>query len=113
MALFKVPRQYPNERRARKDFGLSWFDESELEILDDKRARRILEMRSGMADGAQRSLSEVGEMLGVGPEWVRQIQNKALFAIRRARLEDRARRMDRSPRRDEQAKSRRGSEIPQ
>jgi DNA-directed RNA polymerase sigma subunit (sigma70/sigma32) len=99
MALFKVPRQYPNERRARKNYGLSWFDESELEILDDERARRILELRSGMKDGVQRSLSEVGEMLNIGPEWVRQIQNKALFAIRRARLENQARRNARiSPR---------------
>ena len=91
MALYRIPRQYPDTQRARKNFGLSWFDESELGIVGDERSRQILELRSGKADGIQHSLSEVGEMLGIGPEWVRQLQNRALFAIRRARREGWAR----------------------
>lgn len=97
MALYRIPRQYRDERRAAKNFGLSWFDDSELSVLDDERSRRILEQRSDMGDGVQHSLSAVGKMLGIGPEWVRQIQNKALFAIRRARLEERARIEPRGP----------------
>jgi DNA-directed RNA polymerase sigma subunit (sigma70/sigma32) len=64
--------------------ALDTFGKAELFDLDD-RAAHILRMRSGMWDGRQHSLREIGEELGVRGERVRQIQNQGLLLIRQIR----------------------------
>jgi RNA polymerase primary sigma factor len=63
---------------------LNTFGEAELLDLED-RAAHILRMRSGMLDGEQHTLKEVGEELGLKEERVRQIQNLGLVVIREIR----------------------------
>ena len=63
---------------------LDAFGECELGGLDDRTAH-ILRMRSGMWDGDQHTLREVGEELGVGAERVRQIERQGLTLIRQQR----------------------------
>ena len=54
-----------------------------LEKLDD-RQRRILELRFGLADGAghRRTYKEIGEMVGLTRERVRQLEKQALASLR-------------------------------
>jgi SAM-dependent methyltransferase len=76
-------------------FGVSWnperevappFKREELVALGDARAGEILEMRYGVcADGRRYTLAEIGELLSIGRERVRQIQNVSLTRMRRAR----------------------------
>ncbi len=51
----------------------------------DSREKRVLEMRFGLSGGRVRTLSEVGEVLGVSLERVRQIQERALDRMRSSR----------------------------
>lgn len=64
--------------------ALDTFGEAELLDLDD-RAAHILRMRTGMWDGEPRTLSAIGEELGIDKERVRQIQNQGLVLIRQVR----------------------------
>ena len=48
-----------------------------LEKLDDRQAR-ILRLRFGLAGGEPRTLKEIGEVIGITRERVRQIENEAL-----------------------------------
>ncbi len=57
--------------------------QSALAILNP-RERRILELRYGLADGECRSLSELGSVLDISRERVRQIEQAALTKIRRS-----------------------------
>ena len=46
------------------------------------REQKILELRSGLKDGAKHTLRETAENFGITRERVRQIQNAALIKIR-------------------------------
>lgn len=48
----------------------------------DRRARRILSLRFGLDDGRPRTLEEVGEIIGVTRERIRQIEKKALKRLK-------------------------------
>lgn len=54
-----------------------------LSCLDD-RTRRILQYRYGVLDENPRTLEEIGQIMGVTRERVRQIENKALVKCRKA-----------------------------
>jgi RNA polymerase primary sigma factor len=58
---------------------------SDLATLPE-RQRRVLEARFGLLDGIQRSLPEVGEMLGVKPERARQLEVLGLDLLRRLQM---------------------------
>ena len=63
-------------------------DELERFLKDlPERERRILELRYGLRDGKPRTLKEIGELLGISRERVRQIAEESL-----SQLEGRARR---------------------
>ncbi len=47
-----------------------------------ERERRILELRYGLADGAARTLEDVGKQYNVTRERIRQIEAKALRKLR-------------------------------
>lgn len=56
-----------------------------LETLDE-REKTVLQMRSGMSDGHIYTLDEIGQVLGITRERVRQIEEKALRRLRHPRL---------------------------
>jgi len=51
-----------------------------------KKERLVLEMRFGLQDGRERTLDEVGKILGLTRERVRQIQNRALEKLRENKI---------------------------
>jgi RNA polymerase primary sigma factor len=53
-----------------------------LEMLTP-RERLVLQLRYGLSDGEPRTLAEVGDLLGISRERVRQIENEALRKLRR------------------------------
>ncbi len=54
-----------------------------LEELPD-RERRVLELRYGLADDKPRTLREIGEILNLSRERVRQLEGRALAELRRS-----------------------------
>ena len=54
-----------------------------LKELLDPRERRVVALRYGMEDGQERSLAEVGRVLGVSRERARQLEAGALAKLRR------------------------------
>ncbi len=54
-----------------------------LEELPD-RERKVLELRYGLADDKPRTLREIGEILGLSRERVRQLEGRALAELRRS-----------------------------
>ncbi len=57
--------------------------EEALSELSDKE-RQILSLRFGLDDDRPRTLREIGDMLGISRERVRQIENQALTKLRRS-----------------------------
>jgi len=57
--------------------------ENELAHLPE-RARQVLELRYGLADGEPRTLAETGAALGISRERARQLEASALRSLRRA-----------------------------
>ncbi len=64
--------------------------ESFLSVLEDAlsdlppRERRVLELRFGLYDDQPKTLREIGQILGLSRERVRQIENRALTKLRRS-----------------------------
>jgi len=65
------------------------LQESVADALQDlhKREREVLQLRYGLLDSTSRTLAEVGEILHVSRERVRQIETKALHKLRVKRSE--------------------------
>ena len=65
-------------------------------VLGDltQKERKILEMRSGIEDGVNHTLEEVGREFGVTRERIRQIEAKAHEKIRQSEKVDRLRNFD-------------------
>jgi RNA polymerase primary sigma factor len=62
------------------------FQQTLREALDElpDRERRVLELRYGLADDKPRTLREIGEILGLSRERVRQLEGRALGELRRS-----------------------------
>ena len=64
--------------------------ESFLSVLEDalaalpERERKVLELRFGLHDDQPKTLREIGRVLGLSRERVRQIENRALAKLRRS-----------------------------
>ena len=57
-----------------------------VEMLTDPRERQVIRLRFGLEDGSERTLTEVGNILGLTRERVRQIEMDALRALRAGNL---------------------------
>lgn len=53
-----------------------------LNILSPKE-RRIIRLRFGIEDGKEKTLLEIGNMFGLSKERVRQLENRALYKLKR------------------------------
>jgi RNA polymerase primary sigma factor len=70
-----------DERIVRESFVVAMADA--LAELPD-RERQVLELRFGIADDQPKTLREIGEILGLSRERVRQIESRALNKLRRS-----------------------------
>ncbi|MFQ5794363.1 MAG: RNA polymerase sigma factor RpoD/SigA [Candidatus Bipolaricaulia bacterium] len=73
------PSDHGSEELLKRDLNRS------LSRLSDKE-RRILELRYGLGDGQSKTLREVGKIVGLSGERVRQIEIKALEKLRHPKL---------------------------
>jgi len=64
----------------------SSFQQALREALDElpERERRVLELRYGLEDDRPRTLREIGEIMGLSRERVRQLEARALGELRRS-----------------------------
>jgi RNA polymerase primary sigma factor len=74
--LAQSPEELAEESLMRRDIA------EILEMLTP-RERLVLQLRYGLSDGEPRTLAEVGDLLGISRERVRQIENEALRKLRR------------------------------
>lgn len=70
------------ELRTKIDYVLNSVDTSGKERFSD-REKKIIYMRYGFEDGKPHTLEEIGEVMGVTRERIRQIEAKALKKLRR------------------------------
>jgi RNA polymerase primary sigma factor len=70
-----------DERVLRESFMVAMADA--LSELPD-RERQVLELRFGLSDDRPKTLREIGELLGLSRERVRQIESRALNKLRRS-----------------------------
>ena len=80
----ELPEQLVDDYDALSEFMQNSVKEyllASLETLRD-REKMVIEMRYGINDGNPRTLEEVGRIMGVTRERIRQIENKALKKMR-------------------------------
>lgn len=77
----------PEKLVLEEDLGRT-LTKSMKSLLKDKE-RRVLEMRFGLCDGQEHTLQEIGEIMGVTRERIRQIEAKAIEKLNKSKqLED-------------------------
>lgn len=77
-----IPDTKQYEQMEQDDFGALRGVMGELLSVLSERQRFVIEMRYGFRDGDEHTLEEVGDLLGVTRERVRQIEKKALKRLR-------------------------------
>lgn len=76
-----IPTDYPSPEQKTEEHDRTARILEELKRLDPRYAR-ILLLRFGLLDGRERTLQEIGDLLGISRERVRQIEAKALVKLR-------------------------------
>ncbi len=82
-------KEAPQPEREAKDNMMQDIVGRAVEALPE-RERKILEMRFGLSDNEPKTLEEIGDRFGISRERVRQLQNSALYRLRRRQAIQRA-----------------------
>lgn len=83
-----------SKKWAARNPGMDWFDERELQLVSEKQ-QTILRLRGGVEDGRQHTYLEVAAHFGLKSEdWIRWLQNNAMYEINKHREEAQSGRQD-------------------
>jgi RNA polymerase primary sigma factor len=75
----------PDYRQSESELSSEGLSDQMSKALDElkPRERQVIQLRFGLPDGRSKTLREVGQLLSVSPEGVRQIEARAVRKLRR------------------------------